>query len=72
MATATIRLTSDEKRRYSAEARRRGITLSEFLREAARKAAEAGNSPWLKFFAKNPPADFEAPADLSTREGFSC
>ncbi len=71
MSTATIRLTFEEKRRYSAEARRRGITLSEFLREAARREATAGNNPWQKFFAENLPVDFVAPADLSIREGFS-
>lgn len=71
MATVTIRLTPEEKRRFAAEARRRGMTLSEFLREAGRREAEASNNPWQKFFAENPSVDFEAPADLSTREGFS-
>ena len=37
MATITLHLSLEEKRRFAAEARRRGLTLSAFLREAVLK-----------------------------------
>jgi hypothetical protein len=70
MATTTLRLSAKEKRHFAAEARRRGITLSAFLRDAARKETLTRENPWRKFFTQFPPADFDAPRDLSTREGF--
>jgi hypothetical protein len=70
MPIATLRLTSAEKRRFTAEARRRGVTLSEYLRQAGQ--AEARRMDWKTFFAATPPAPLRpgAPADLSSREGF--
>lgn len=70
MPVATLRLTAAEKRRFTAEARRRGLTLSEYLRQAGN--AEAKRIDWKAFFAANPPAPLpaHAPSDLSSREGF--
>jgi hypothetical protein len=70
MPIATLRLTSAEKRMFAAEARRRGLTLSEYLRQAA--AAEARRADWNTFFAAMPAIILpsRAPADLSSREGF--
>lgn len=70
MPVATLRLTAAEKRRFTAEARRRGLNLSEYLRQAGH--AEASRVDWKTFLAANPPAILpsDAPADLSAREGF--
>lgn len=66
----SVRLTATEQRRFAREARRRGLTLSEFLRQSARN--EATRTDWNAFFAANPPVTLPAGArtDLSTREGF--
>jgi len=71
MSTTTLRLTVQEKRLFAAEARQRGVSLSEFLRQAAHKEVVARDNPWGKFFAEHPPVVMEGPSDLSTREGFS-
>jgi len=70
MPIATLRLTTAEKRRFTAEARRRGLTLSEYLRQAGQ--TEANRVDWKTFFAAMPatPLPPHAPADLSAREGF--
>lgn len=70
MPVTTLRLTAAEKRRFTAEARRRGLTLSEYLRRAGQ--AEASRVDWRTFFAATPPAALppRAPTDLSSREGF--
>ena len=70
MPVATLRLTTAEKRRFNAEARRRGLSLSEYLRRAGH--AEATRVDWRTFFAATPPVALppHAPTDLSTREGF--
>lgn len=70
MPVATLRLTATEKRRFAAEARRRGLTLSEYLRQAGH--AEANRVDWKTFLAANPsaPLPSDAPVDLSEREGF--
>jgi hypothetical protein len=70
MPVATLRLTPSEKRRFTAEARRRGLSLSEYLRRAGH--AEASRVDWKAFFAAAPPVALppHAPTDLSTREGF--
>jgi Mobilization protein NikA len=67
---ATLRLTAAEKRRFTAEARRRGLSLSEYLRRAGH--AEASRVDWKAFLAATPSAALpaHAPTDLSTREGF--
>jgi hypothetical protein len=71
MPTTTLRLTAAERRQFQAEARRRGISLSEYLREAGRR--EAVRTDWRSFFQQVPPVDLPAgsPTDLSTREGFA-
>jgi hypothetical protein len=69
MPIATLRLTAAEKRTFTAEARRRGLTLSEYLRTAAQK--EAGRArlsfgaivPGLAGIVKS------GRSDLSMREG---
>ncbi|MDD2762953.1 MAG: hypothetical protein PHE83_03140 [Opitutaceae bacterium] len=70
MPVATLRLSAAEKRRFTAEARRRGLSLSEYLRRAGH--AEASRIDWKAFFAATPPPTPppHAPTDLSTREGF--
>ena len=70
MPVATLRLTAAEKRRFTAEARRRGLTLSQYLRQAGH--AEARRIDWKTFLTATPPAALppHAPADLSGREGF--
>jgi len=70
MPVATLRLTAAEKRRFTAEARRRGLSLSEYLRRAGH--AEARRVDWKAFLAATPPSALpaHAPTDLSTREGF--
>lgn len=70
MPVTTLRLTPAEKRRFTAEARRRGLTLSEYLRQAGH--AEANRIDWKTFLAATPPAPLpsHAPSDLSSREGF--
>ncbi|MGA3007404.1 MAG: ribbon-helix-helix protein, CopG family [Opitutaceae bacterium] len=70
MASTTLRLSPQEKRRFTVEARRRGQTLSRFLREAAHKEVRLQKNPWRTFFAENPPVKMEGPSNLSTREGF--
>jgi hypothetical protein len=71
MPIATLRLTAAEKRTFTAEARRRGLTLSEYLRQAGR--SEAKRADWKSFFASLPAITLPrgAPSDLSTREGFT-
>ncbi len=71
MPVATLRLTAAEKRAFSAEARRRGLTLSEYLRQAGQR--EASRVDWKSFFASLPVITLppRAPTDLSTREGFA-
>ena len=70
MPVATLRLTTAEKRRFNAEARRRGLSLSEYLRRAGH--AEASRVDWKTFFAATPPVALppHVSSDLSTREGF--
>ena len=70
MPIATLRLTAAEKRAFMAEARRRGLTLSEYLRQAGQ--SESKRADWKSFFATMPAVDLprRAPTDLSTREGF--
>jgi hypothetical protein len=70
MPIATLRLTAAEKRKFTAEARRRGLTLSEYLRQAGESEANRGD--WKSFFAAMPAVTLplRAPTDLSTREGF--
>lgn len=70
MALTTLRLSPEEKRRFTVEARRRGQNLSQFLREAAHKEICLQKNPWRTFFAENPPVKMEGPGDLSIREGF--
>ena len=70
MSTATIRLSEAEKRMFAAAAKRRGISLSEFLREAAHREVRGNENPWRKFFAEHPAVAMEGPADLSSGEGF--
>jgi hypothetical protein len=71
MPVTTIRLSEAEKRRFTAEARRRGISLSEYLRQSAQ--AKTNTTDWKSFFADTPPAHLPpgADRDLSTREGFT-
>jgi hypothetical protein len=71
MPIATLRLTAAEKRAFTAEARRRGLTLSEYLRQAGK--SEAKRADWKSFFASFPATTLPpaAPTDLSTREGFA-
>ena len=70
MPIATLRLTAAEKRQFTAEARRRGLTLSEYLRRAGQSEANRGD--WKRFLADLQPVTLppHAPTDLSTREGF--
>lgn len=70
MPVTTLRLTAAEKRRFAAEARRRGLTLSEYLRQAGH--AEANRIDWKTFFAAMPPVALpsHAASHLSSREGF--
>lgn len=70
MPAITLRLTVAEKRKFTAEARRRGLTLSEYLRQAGQ--AEARRIDWQTFFTAMPPVSLpsDAPSDLSSREGF--
>ncbi len=69
-ANDSLRLTAAERRLFAAEARRRGISLSEYLREAGRR--EATRTDWKTFFRQFPAVTLppDAPTDLSTREGF--
>jgi hypothetical protein len=71
MPTTTLRLTAAERRQFLAEARRRGISLSEYLREAGRR--EAIRADWKSFFQQMPSVTLPpgSPTDLSTREGFA-
>jgi len=70
MPVTTLRLTSAEKRRFIAEARRRGLSLSEYLRRAGH--AEASRVDWKTFFVATSPVTLppHASTDLSIREGF--
>ena len=70
MPVTTLRLTAAEKRKFTAEARRRGLTLSEYLRQAGQ--AEARRIDWQTFFTAMSPVSLpsDAPSDLSSREGF--
>ncbi len=71
MAVTTLRLSEAEKRRFTAEARRRGLSLSEYLRQAAQ--AKSTHVDWKSFFAETPPVTLPpgSARDLSTREGFT-
>lgn len=71
MPVTTIRLSDAEKRRFTAEARRRGLSLSEYLRQSAQ--SKTNTTDWKSFFADTPPVSLPAGAarDLSTREGFT-
>jgi hypothetical protein len=71
MPIATLRLSVAEKRAFTAEARRRGLTLSEYLRQAGQ--SEARRADWKGFFASLPAITLPpgAPTDLSAREGFA-
>lgn len=71
MPVTTLRLSAAEKRRFTAEARRRGLSLSEYLRQAAQ--SKASQVDWKTFFAETPPVSLPvgAPHDLSAREGFT-
>ncbi len=71
MPVTTIRLSTPEKRRFSAEARRRGLSLSEYLRQSAH--AGSRRTDWKTFFAEIPAVTLpkEAARDLSSREGFA-
>ncbi len=70
MPVTTLRLTAAEKRRFAAAARRQGLALSAYLRDAGHAAT--ARTDWKAFFAANPPAPLpaRAPSDLSAREGF--
>lgn len=52
MPVTTIRLSVPEKRRFTAEARRRGLSLSEYLRQSAH--AGSRRTDWKTFFAETP------------------
>ena len=71
MPMTTLRLTVLEKRRFLTEARQRGLSLSEYLRESALAATQRGN--WKKFLEENPAVTLPkgAATDLSSREGFA-
>jgi len=71
MPVTTLRLSEAEKRRFTIEARRRGLSLSEYIRQAAQ--AKSTQVDWKSFFAETPPASLPAgaPSDLSSREGFA-
>lgn len=71
MPVTTIRLTALEKKRFTLEARRRGLSLSEYLRAAAQ--ARSCQTNWKAFFAESPAFALppNAAKDLSTREGFA-
>jgi predicted transcriptional regulator len=71
MPVMTIRLSDAEKRRFTAEARRRSLSLSEYLRQAAQ--AKSTQIDWKSFFADTPPVTLPAksPRNLSSREGFA-
>lgn len=71
MPVTTIRLSALEKKRFTLEARRRGLSLSEYLREAAQ--ARSSQTNWKAFFAEIPAATLpkDAAKDLSSREGFA-
>jgi hypothetical protein len=70
MPHATIRLTTAEKRLFSTSARRKGQTLSGYLRAAAQR--ESSRVDWSAFFAALPPVKpvRNAQRNLSSREGF--
>jgi len=71
MPVTTIRLSDAEKRRFTAEARRRGLSLSAYLRQAAEIKSTQVN--WASFFAEAPLVTLPAnsPRNLSSREGFT-
>lgn len=71
MPVTTIRLSPLEKRRFTTEARRLGLSLSEYLRQAAQ--SRSNRTDWRKFFAETPPVRLAegAAKDLSSREGFA-
>lgn len=71
MPVTTIRLSTAEKRRFTAEARRLGLSLSEYLRQAAQ--AKSSRPDWKTFFSETPPLVLPkgAARDLSSREGFA-
>lgn len=71
MPVTTLRFSEAEKRRFTAEARRRGLSLSEYLRQAAQ--AKSRQIDWKLFFAEIPPVTLPAGSarDLSSREGFT-
>ncbi|MFZ5497302.1 MAG: plasmid mobilization protein [Verrucomicrobiota bacterium] len=71
MPVTTIRLSVAEKRRFTAEARRLGLSLSEYLRQAAQ--ARAKQTDWKTFFSGIPAVTLPegSPRDLSSREGFA-
>jgi hypothetical protein len=70
MPSITLRLPLGDKKKLAAEARRRGLSLSKFLREAAAREIERSQGSWATFFEEHPPRDIDGPSDLSTREGF--
>lgn len=71
MPVTTLRLSFSEKRRFTAEARRRGLSLSEFLRQSAHASGRWVD--WKTFFAAIPAVTLPrgATCNLSFREGFS-
>lgn len=68
MPVTSIRLSPLEKRRFTAEARRLGLSLSEYLRQAAQ--SRSTRTDWRKFFAETPPVNLPdgAAKDLSSHE----
>jgi hypothetical protein len=65
-----VSLSAVEDRRFTVEARRRGLSLSEYLRRAGRALADRPD--WRAFLSSNPPVALpaDAPTDLASREGF--
>ena len=66
----SLRIPEKTKQRIKAAARRRGVSMNEFMIEAALK--EAVRPDWEKFFTEHPPVALPADArrDLSEHEGF--
>jgi hypothetical protein len=70
MSSIAIRLLPAEKRRFVAVAKRRGLTLSQFLLQAAR--GEVARSSVADWVAKYAGIVTNAPPDLSMRTGLGC
>ena len=70
MPVTTIRLSDAEKRRFTAEARRRGLSLSAYLRQAAEKESDNGKRSFGEWARRYAGVIDSGKGDLSTREGF--